>query len=67
MIKTRKRTPSVCRVCRGRPDLVRDLAALEQENRTLRELLRKAAGALRDVHRETANVPAVIQEIEKAS
>lgn len=66
MSTNRKRAPSsTCPHCKRGPDLVRDLAALEQENSELRKLLRKATGALRDV--QTANVAGVIQEIEKAS
>ena len=59
-----KPAPGKC-WCRGRPDILGHLNASEEENKQLRLLLRRAAGVLRDIHREGVQVPIVIREIEE--
>lgn len=62
--RAHKPAPGKC-WCRGRPNILQDLQTSENENRDLRVLLRRACGALRDVHRESSQVAAVIREIEE--
>ncbi len=81
MIRTPKTPPAVGGKRSARAQYLRQLADLEEENkalrddvrrkdlliRTLKRINRRATGVLRDVQRESANVAAVILEIEKAS